>query len=109
MFSNFHHLISLDSLAGNCVGTVELALFRAASRHRRFSARQSSTVMHKISSEVRKWEALANEMLTPLNSATYAATQRGHLGSKTSVAPGMIHPAISPPRRQRDTGRRASS
>jgi hypothetical protein len=63
--------------------------------------------MQRISAVVRRVEALASEMPTPLNSATYAATQIGHFGSKTSVALGMIHPTISPPRRQRDTGRRA--
>src|SRR5213595_17329 len=66
-----------------------------------------SAATHKISSDVRRWDALATEMPTPLNNATYIATQAGHLGSKTSVALGMIHPAISPPRRQRDAGRGA--
>jgi hypothetical protein len=57
--------------------------------------------------DIRRLAALATEMPTPLNSATYAATQAGHLGSKTSVALGMIQPTISPRRRNRDAGRGA--
>jgi hypothetical protein len=53
-------------------------------------------------------DALATEMPMPPNSATYIATQTGHLGSKTSVALGMIHPAISMARRRGDAGRAAS-
>ena len=39
----------------------------------------------------------ANEMAAPLNSATYSSTQAGHLGSKTSVALGLIHPTTYEP------------
>ena len=75
---------------------------RRARRHRRFTARQSNAATHRITSDVRSFDALATEMPTPLKIATYDATQMGHLGSKISVVPGMIHRAISPPRRQRD-------
>src|SRR5579859_2206806 len=80
---------------------------RDAGRRRRFITSQNSAARHKVCSEVRRMDALATVMLTPLNSATYAPTQMGHLGSKTKVALGMSHPAASPPRRMRDAGRRA--
>jgi hypothetical protein len=64
-----------------------------------FSARQSSAATHRISSDVRRFDAVATEIPTPLNSATYAARQAGHLGSKTGVALETTHPAISPLRR----------
>jgi hypothetical protein len=51
--------------------------------------------------------AVGKEMPMPVARAMYAATQAGHLGSKASVAVGMIQPATSPPRRHRDTGRGA--
>jgi hypothetical protein len=78
-------------------------------RYRVLITRQSSAATHKICSEVRRWDALANDMLTPLKNATHAATQMGHLGIKTRVMPGIIHPAISPPRRRRDAGGSALS
>jgi hypothetical protein len=51
--------------------------------------------------------AVGKEIPTPVATATYAATQAGHLGSSASVALGMIQPASSPPRRNRDAGRPA--
>src|ERR1700744_5876983 len=82
-------------------------------RHTRFSARQSRVAMHRISTVVLRVAAPVREMPMPLKSATYAATQIGHLGKKTRVTLGMIQPASSPPRRQRKMrqrggGRRAS-
>ena len=62
---------------------------------------------HKTSRDVRRFDALAREIPTPLSSATYAARQAGHLGNKTSVALETTHPAISPLRRNRSAGRRA--
>jgi hypothetical protein len=53
---------------------------------------------------VRICDALAAEMLAPVNSATYIATHIGHLGIKMSAALGMIHPAIPPPRRRNGVG-----
>ncbi|MEW6302184.1 MAG: hypothetical protein AB1705_01855 [Verrucomicrobiota bacterium] len=83
-------------------------MFRKPKRRRRFSSNKlSGTATQKISSKVRRWDAVVSEMLAPLNKATYAATQAGHFGSSASVAPGTIHPASSPPRRQRAAGRRA--
>src|ERR1700730_14812540 len=92
----------------NGVSAIESDLLRET-RQSRFNARQSKATTRRISRDIRRLAALATEMPTPLNSATYAATQAGHLGSKTSVALGMIHPAISPLRRHRDAGRRALS
>src|ERR1700730_18805545 len=92
----------------NGVSAIESDLLRET-RQSRFNARQSKATTHRTSRDIRRLAALATEMPTPLNSATYAATQAGHLGSKSSVALGMIHPAISPLRRNRDAGRRASS
>ena len=40
---------------------------------------------------MRKYDALANDMLIPLRSATYAAMQSGHFGMNASSAPGTIH------------------
>jgi hypothetical protein len=71
----------------------------------RFNARQSRVATHKTSRDVRRFDALATEIPTPLNSATYAARQAGHLGNKTSVALETNHPAISPLRRHRSAGR----
>ncbi|HEV2456129.1 MAG TPA: hypothetical protein VGY98_17830 [Verrucomicrobiae bacterium] len=65
--------------------------------------------MHKVCISVRRLDARATVMPTPLKSATYAAKQMGHLGSKTKVAPGMIHRARSPARRQGGAGRSAFS
>src|SRR4051812_10577036 len=86
-----------------------MPLLCALRRRKRFSVRQSREATHRVNSDSRRLDALVTEMPTPLNSATYMAIQTGHLGSKTSVALGMSHPASSPPRRQRDAGRRALS
>src|SRR5262249_26695497 len=62
-----------------------------------------------ITSSVRRCAAVDVEMPRPVASATYATTQAGHLGSSASAPLGTIHPAISPPRRQRDPGRRTAA
>src|ERR1700730_10879630 len=90
----------------NGVSAIESDLLRET-RQSRFNARQSKATTHSISMDIRRLAALATEMPTPLHSATYAATQAGHLGSKTSVALGMIQPTISPRGRHRDADHRA--
>jgi hypothetical protein len=101
-------LISFVSSVENGVSAIESALLRET-RHSRFNARQSKAATHRISRDIRRLAALATEIPTPLNSATYAAIQAGHFGSKTSVALGTIQPTISPRRRNRDAGRGALS
>ena len=64
---------------------------------------------HKTTSIARRYVAVGKEIPMPVARATYAATQAGHLGTSASVALGTIQPAISPPRRNRDAGRRALS
>jgi hypothetical protein len=59
---------------------------------------------HIITSIPRKYVAVGKEIPMPVASATYAATQAGHLGSSASAALGTIQPAISPPRRNHDAG-----
>jgi hypothetical protein len=66
----------------------------------RFNVNQDNVDTERIIIVVRSVDALAIEMPTPLNNATYAATQTGHFGSKTSVALGIIQPVISPARNQ---------
>jgi hypothetical protein len=72
---------------------------------RHFIPAQSNAAMHKVCISVRRLDARATVMPTPLKSAIYAAKQTGHLGSKIKVAPGMIHRASSPARRQCGAGR----
>ena len=75
-------------------------------KHRtRLAATKASDAMHNITSNVRKCAAVDREMPTPLNKATYAATQAGHFGINTSSTPGTAYPATSPPRRHCDAGR----
>jgi hypothetical protein len=66
---------------------------------------KSNDTTHNATSTARMYVAVGNEIPMPVARATYAARQTGHLGSRASVAPGTIQPAISPPRRSRDAGR----
>lgn len=66
---------------------------------------KTSDATHNTTSVARRQVAVGNEIPMPVASAIYAATQTGHLGSSASVTLGTIHPAISPPRRNRDAGR----
>lgn len=63
----------------------------------------------RISATSRSLEALAIETLTPLSRERYMARQRGHLGTRISVAPGTAHSARLKPRRQGNRGRRPLS
>ena len=64
----------------------------------------TSDATHNTTSIVRKYMAVGTEIPMPVASATYAATQAGHLGSSTSVALGRAQPASSRPRWNRDAG-----
>jgi hypothetical protein len=61
--------------------------------------KKTSDATHETTSVVLIYVAAGNEIPTPVATATYAATHAGHFGSSANVAPGTIHPAISPPRR----------
>jgi hypothetical protein len=70
---------------------------------------KTSDATHNTTSIVRSHVAVGKEIPRPVASATYAATQAGHLGISASVALGTIQPAISLTRRHRDAGQRALS
>ena len=70
---------------------------------------ETNDATHNTTSIARSYVAVGKEIPMPVARATYAATHAGHLGSSASVAVGTIQPAISPPRRNRDAGRRALS
>jgi hypothetical protein len=70
---------------------------------------KANDAMHNTTSVARRYLATGREIPMPVASAKYAATHTGHLGSSASVMLGTIQPAISPPRRNRDAGRRPSS
>src|SRR5262245_39112723 len=78
-------------------------------RSRSLPAKTTSEAKHKPTRNVRKCVAVESERPIPVPAATYAATQTGHLGSSSNVAPGTIQPAISPLRRQGDADRRVLS
>src|SRR5260221_10513443 len=82
---------------------------RATKLRARLAAMKPNEATHNNTSIVRRYEAVGKLIPTPVARATYATTQAGHLGSNASVAPGRIQPATSPPRRNRDAGRRAWS
>jgi hypothetical protein len=65
---------------------------------------KTNDATHNTTSIARRYVAVGKEIPMPLARATYAATHKGHLGSSVSVALGTIQPAISPPRRNPDTG-----
>ena len=75
----------------------------------RLAAMKTNDATHTPTSIARRCVAVGKEIPMPVARATYAATHAGHLGSSASVALGMIQPAISPPRRNRDAGRRTLS
>jgi hypothetical protein len=81
----------------------------AMKRRTRLAAMRVNDATHDITNSDRRCPAVDMEMPRPVASATYAATQAGHFGRSANVAPGTIHPAISPQRRNRDAGRREMS
>src|SRR4029077_4169729 len=60
------------------------------SRVVRVTTNQTAGTAAKTSSAVLKLEATGMERLRPVASATYAARQAGHFGSKAMSAPGKI-------------------
>ena len=94
---------------GTFVGTHFWRIVRCLKLRRRLAVIKTKDATHKTTSVARRYVALGNEMPMPVARATYAATHAGHFGSRASVALGTIQPAISPPRRNRDSGRRVLS
>ena len=84
---------------------VVVVLFQQVSRPIALRANASRMITHRIRSALRKTEADVTEMPMPVKTAAYVARHIGHLGSRISVALGMIHPASPAPRRHRDAGR----
>ena len=78
---------------------------RATELRTRLAAMKTNDATHNITRIARMQVAVGREIPIPVASATYAATQAGHLGRIASVAPGRIQPAISLPRRNRDAGK----
>jgi len=70
---------------------------------------KTNDATHNTTSIARRYVAVGKEIPMPVARATYTATHAGHLGSNASVTLGTIQPAISPPRRNRDAGRRTLS
>jgi len=70
---------------------------------------KTNDAAHNATSIARWQVAAGKEIPMPVARATYAATHTGHLGTSASVTLGTIQPAISPPRRKRDAGRRTLS
>ena len=70
---------------------------------------KTNDARHNTTSVTLRYLAVGSEIPMPVARAKYAERQTGHLGSNASVALGTIQPAISPPRRNRDAGRRTLS
>jgi hypothetical protein len=82
---------------------------RVMKLRRRLAAINANDAPHNTTSIARRQAAAGREIPMPVARATYAATHTGHLGSNANVTVGTIQPAISPPRRTGDAGRRELS